>query len=397
MNRYEELDSIRGISSLVVMIGHHLMIFSVFQNYSYEDNKPFVMYLLKETPARLIFSSGNESVIIFFVLSGFVLYRSIQNNYDSYGSFLLKRICRIYIPYIVAILIAILCQTTMSEYGISHLSEWFNRSWTIESSLSLIVQHILLVGKYNTDAYNGVIWSLVHEMRISMIFPLVLMVCLRKTLRGSLLSLFSFSICSVLILLLFHSSLTLTSYALTLHYTVLFLLGALVAKYKENVIVFYSNRTKNEKIAWFLFAILLYMYEGLIGEIKLLNNFIFRDYVIAISACLFVILSLSVATLSSLLRNKYLLYLGKISYSLYLYHIISLFSLIYMLHEILPLPIILIFSLVFSFILAMLSYIFVEKFAFRVGKYVTKQANRKKKGLSVKNDLQNMNQTKAVK
>ncbi|MEK5111910.1 acyltransferase family protein [Bacillus sp. FSL R5-0677] len=397
MNRYEELDSIRGISSLVVMIGHHLMIFSVFQNYSYEDNKPFVMYLLKETPARLIFSSGNESVIIFFVLSGFVLYRSIQNNYDSYGSFLLKRICRIYIPYIVAILIAILCQTTMSEYGISHLSEWFNRSWTIESSLSLIVQHILLVGKYNTDAYNGVIWSLVHEMRISMIFPLVLMVCLRKTLRGSLLSLFSFSICSVLILLLFHSSLTLTSYALTLHYTVLFLLGALVAKYKENIIVFYSNRTKNEKIAWFLFAILLYMYEGLIGEIKLLNNFIFRDYVIAISACLFVILSLSVSTLSSLLRNKYLLYLGKISYSLYLYHIISLFSLIYMLHEILPLPIILIFSLVFSFILAMLSYIFVEKFAFRVGKYVTKQANRKKKGLSVKNDLQNMNQTKAVK
>ncbi|HFK1451511.1 acyltransferase [Bacillus cereus group sp. BfR-BA-01381] len=397
MDRYEELDSIRGISSLVVMIGHHLMIFSVFQNYSYEDNKPFVMYLLKETPARLIFSSGNESVIIFFVLSGFVLYRSIQNNYDSYGSFLLKRICRIYIPYIVAILIAILCQTTMSEYGISHLSEWFNRSWTIESSLSLIVQHILLVGKYNTDAYNGVIWSLVHEMRISIIFPLVLMVCLRKTLRDSLLILFSFSICSVGILLLFHSSLTLTSYALTLHYTVLFLLGALVAKYKNNVIVFYSNRTKNEKIAWFLLAILLYMYEGLIGEIKVLNNFILRDYVVAISACLFVILSLSVSTLSSLLRNKYLLYLGKISYSLYLYHIISLFSLIYMLHEILPLPIILIFSLVFSFILAMLSYISVEKFAFRVGKYVTKQANRKKKGLSVKNDVQNMNQTKAVK
>ncbi|UOB80509.1 acyltransferase [Bacillus sp. ZJS3] len=397
MNRYEELDSIRGISSLVVMIGHHLMIFSVFQNYSYEDNKPFVMYLLKETPARLIFSSGNESVIIFFVLSGFVLYRSIQNNYDSYVSFLLKRICRIYIPYIVAILIAILCQTTMSEYGISYLSEWFNRSWTIESSLSLIVQHILLVGKYNTDAYNGVIWSLVHEMRISIIFPLVLMVCLRKTLRDSLLTLFSFSICSVVILLLFHSSLTLTSYALTLHYTVLFLLGALVAKYKNNLIVFYSNRTKNEKIAWFLFAVLLYMYEGLVGEINLLNNFIFRDYVVAISACLFVILSLSVSTLSSLLRNKYLLYLGKISYSLYLYHIISLFSLIYMLHEILPLPIILIFSLVFSFILAMLSYIFVEKFAFRVGKYVTKQANRKKKGLSVKNDVQNMNQTKAVK
>ncbi|MDA1880475.1 MULTISPECIES: acyltransferase family protein [Bacillus cereus group] len=397
MDRYEELDSIRGISSLVVMIGHHLMIFSAFQNYSYEDNKPFVVYLLKETPARLVFSSGNESVIIFFVLSGFVLYRSIQKNYDSYRSFVLKRICRIYIPYIVAISIAIICQTTMSKYGISYLSEWFNRSWTIESSSSLIAQHILLVGKYNTDAYNGVIWSLVHEMRISVIFPLVLMVCLRKTLRYSLLSVFSFSICSVVILFLFHSSLTLTSYVLTLHYTVLFLLGALVAKYKNKLIVFYSNRTKNEKIAWFLFAILLYMYEGIIGEIKLLNNFIIRDYVVAISACLFVILSLSVSTLSSLLRNKYLLYLGKISYSLYLYHIISLFSLMYMLHEILPLPIILIFSLILSFILAMISYLFVEKFAFRIGKYIAKQSNLERKGLSVESELQDVIQTKAVK
>ncbi|MES9783585.1 acyltransferase [Bacillus thuringiensis] len=397
MKRYEELDSIRGISSLVVMIGHHLMIFSAFQNYSYEDNKPFVVYLLKETPARLIFSSGNESVIIFFVLSGFVLYESIQKNYSSYGSYLLKRICRIYIPYIVAIIIAIICQATISEYGISYLSEWFNRSWTIESSSSLIAQHILLVGKYNTDAYNGVIWSLVHEMRISIIFPLILMICLRKTLRCSLLLLFSFSICSVVILFLFRPGLTLTSYALTLHYTVLFLLGALVAKYKNNLIVFYSNCTKNTKITWFLFAILLFMYEGLIGEMKVLNNFIFRDYVVAISACLFVILSLSISTLSSLLRNKYLLYLGKISYSLYLYHIISLFSLIYMLHEILPLPIILIFSLVFSFILAMLSYIYVEKFAFRVGKYVTKQVNRKEKGLSVKSDLQDVIQKRAVK
>ncbi|PGM67144.1 acyltransferase [Bacillus cereus] len=397
MKRYEELDSIRGISSFLVMIGHHLMIFSAYQNYSYEDNKPFVVYLLKETPARLIFSSGNESVIIFFVLSGFVLYGSIQNNHSSYGSYLLKRICRIYIPYLVAISIAIICQATISEYGISYLSEWFNRSWTIESSLGLIAQHVLLVGKYNTDTYNSVIWSLVHEMRISIIFPLVLMVCLRNTVRYSLLSLFSFSICSVVILFLFRSSLTLTSYALTLHYTVLFLLGALVAKYKNNLIVFYSNCTKNTKIAWFLFAMLLFMYEGLIGEIKVLNNFIFRDYVVAISACLFVILSLSISTLSSLLHNKYLLYLGKISYSLYLYHIISLFSLIYVLHEILPLPIVLIFSLILSLILATISYVFVEKFAFRVGKYVTKRADRDKKELSVENDLQDVIQTKAVK
>ena len=104
------------------------------------------------------------------------------------------------------------------------------------------------------------------------------------------------------------------------------LLGALVAKYKNNLIVFIVIVLKIRKLHGFI-CDFTFMYEGLIGEIKVLNNFIFRDYVVAISASLFVILSLSISTLSSLLRNKYLLYLGKISYSLYLYHIISLFSL----------------------------------------------------------------------
>ncbi|MEH7460141.1 acyltransferase, partial [Bacillus sp. JJ1127] len=68
------------------------------------------------------------------------------------------------------------------------------------------------------------------------------------------------------------------------------------------------------------------------------------------------------------------------------YHIISLFSLIYMLHEILPLTIILLISFIFSFILATISYLFVEKFAFRLGKYVTKQPNLEKKELYVPSD-----------
>ena len=123
---------------------------------------------------------------------------------------------------------------------------------------------------------------------------------------------------------------------------------ALIAKYKNKLIVFIVIVLKHENCMVFI-CDFTFMYEGLIGEMKVLNNFIFRDYVVAISASLFVILSLSISTLSSLLRNKYLLYLGKISYSLYLYHIISLFSLIYMLHEILPLPIILIFHLFFVY------------------------------------------------
>ncbi len=68
-----------------------------------------------------------------------------------------------------------------------------------------------------------------------------------------------------------------------------------------------------------------------------------------------------------------------------------------MLHEIFPLPIVLILSLILSFILAIISYLFVEKFAFRIGKYITKQSNSEKKRLSVESELQDVVQTKAVK
>lgn len=59
------------------------------------------------------------------------------------------------------------------------------------------MQHILLIGKYNTDAYNSVIWSLVHEMRISIVFPLVLMICLRKTVPLSIALIMSFILATI--------------------------------------------------------------------------------------------------------------------------------------------------------------------------------------------------------
>ncbi|MDD1368627.1 acyltransferase, partial [Bacillus sp. MHSD17] len=49
------------------------------------------------------------------------------------------------------------------------------------------------------------------------------------------------------------------------------------------------------------------------------------------------------------------------------------------------------------FILAIISYLFVEKFAFRIGKYITKQSNLEKKGLSAESEMQDVIQTKAVK
>ncbi|WP_256942007.1 acyltransferase family protein [Bacillus thuringiensis] len=197
---------------------------------------PFLVFLLKETPALIITSSGNESATFFYVLSGFVLFCSIKYGQTTYYSYIIKRICRIYIPYIVAITVAILSQLLLSKYGIATLSDWFNRSWSVGYSNELSLQYISLIGNYNADSYNNVIWSLVHEMRISIIFPFVIVIFSRDKFEYSLLFICSLSITSVLLLYFFRQTLTLISLLLTIHYCVLFLFGSLTAKYKNNLI-----------------------------------------------------------------------------------------------------------------------------------------------------------------
>ncbi|ENQ3080956.1 acyltransferase family protein [Bacillus sp. WLY-B-L8] len=379
--RYKELDSLRGLAALFVVIGHHFMIFSVYENYHYEENGPFLIFLLKETPARIIFSSGNESVVFFFILSGFVLYKSIYSSQLSYCVYFLKRFCRIYIPYVVALFAAIICQFMFSDYGISSLSQWFNKSWTTVSSPTLILQHLLFIGVYNTDAYNNVIWSLVHEMRISIIFPVLLIFFFRNTFRYSVILLFSVNLVSIGCLILFHSTLTITSYTMTLHYSVLFLLGALLAKYKDQLTMYYSKKSAFIKFILFTIAIILYLYEGIIGEYPLLNNFLFRNYVVSLGACMFIILSMSSSFFSLFLSHKYFNYLGKISYSLYLYHAISLFSFIYIFYGQLPVGVILFISFLFSFIIASLAYVFIEKPITAVGNYITKGTKQYRKSI----------------
>ena len=78
--RYNALDSIRGLAALFVMLGHYL-------------------------PCKLVpwnfFLSGSESVIMFFMLSGFVLSNLLFNNKTTYYEYIIRRVFRIYPVYIL--------------------------------------------------------------------------------------------------------------------------------------------------------------------------------------------------------------------------------------------------------------------------------------------------------
>lgn len=87
MKKLAKLDAIRGIATIYVVI-HHIFIF-VEYNTGYRHDPGF-------------FSFGIEMLIIFFVLSGFVIELSFERSGDkSFKLFFTKRFLRVYIPLII--------------------------------------------------------------------------------------------------------------------------------------------------------------------------------------------------------------------------------------------------------------------------------------------------------
>lgn len=76
-NRFQELDALRGIAALMVVLFH------------------FTMY---RKEAELGFKLGTTGVDLFFMISGFVIYMSISNIKSS-SEFIINRISRLYPTY----------------------------------------------------------------------------------------------------------------------------------------------------------------------------------------------------------------------------------------------------------------------------------------------------------
>jgi peptidoglycan/LPS O-acetylase OafA/YrhL len=98
-HRYAKLDALRGIAALIVVVRHFVNIFP-------RDAYP-VADLLVKAPTRILFAA-HEAVLLFFLLSGFVLATSIISSGGlssgsmpsgaGYLTYVRKRVYRIYPP-----------------------------------------------------------------------------------------------------------------------------------------------------------------------------------------------------------------------------------------------------------------------------------------------------------
>ena len=163
---YKELDSLRGLAALTVMVHHILLVLPAF-TLPYASAMPGLVWLIRFTPLGIIMA-GREAVIFFFVLSGFVLALPFlrQQTVLPYGPFAIKRIFRIYPPYLIAVAFAILMNAACYRGPVPELSGWFAAFWKPHIDWHIAVQHLFLINSFNFDRFDPVIWSLVMEMRL---------------------------------------------------------------------------------------------------------------------------------------------------------------------------------------------------------------------------------------
>lgn len=385
--RLQELDALRGLAALTVVFHH----FESLLRPSHESAGMIRDACLKLlhgdgfhafvqaagatrvfdlTPAYFAVA-GHEPVVLFFVLSGFVLALPFyRGRAPSYTAFLTKRIFRIYVPYLVAIFFAILLNATISRGGIPGFNEWFNQTWRLPVTGGAIASHVLFLGKYDAYQFNTAIWSLVHEMRISLAFPAILFIAsLRLPFAAGVYG--TLSVAGTFLNHRFEEADA--GYFASLHYAALFGIGALIAKNRAEICRVYAMSSNLARAAFVFAGLSLYLY----GRFLSIPRYaISGDLAIGFGAGILVVLALASMRAQSLLAPSWCGFLGRVSYSLYLMHGTVLFALVYLLYPWAPWPVIGVLYVILALVCAQIGYRFVEAPAIEAGKALASRLGR---------------------
>jgi peptidoglycan/LPS O-acetylase OafA/YrhL len=315
--KFRYLDGLRGLAALVVVIDHFaISFFQAATDASVHPTHGILETAVQKTPLHLIVS-GNFSVCVFFILSGIVLSSKFFHTGDSkvVTASAIKRYPRLALPVIGCVLLAF---TLMSLHAFFNVpasritgSTWLVGFWRFHPNLfNAIYQGAVGIFIKGASTYNTVLWTMKIELIGSfVVFALLLLV---GKLR------YRYFVYLLLGLLFIQT------------YYVTFVLGiALCDRY-------YHRRTAPKASwHWAAWVPLLVASLGLASvPIGTLNGTWFAfagnllpagasvpDTAHIIGAFGLVMAILYTPTLQNLLIKKPVLYLGKISFSLYLTHL----------------------------------------------------------------------------
>lgn len=185
MANIKYLHIIRGFAALFVVLAHAKWPFWIggsafLENTSFSHLNIFNKLGLVQA---LSSSNGTAMVIVFYVLSGFIISYSYQKNKWTYRQFLVNRAARIYIPYLASAVLAgfvlWLAIRLAAPIFTNPVKDYHQRifvayteglnGWNFIKTLFFIKTE-----RINYFGFNYVYWSLLYEMLFYLFFPFIL-------------------------------------------------------------------------------------------------------------------------------------------------------------------------------------------------------------------------------
>jgi peptidoglycan/LPS O-acetylase OafA/YrhL len=296
--KIKSLDGLRGLAAICVFLGHIRQMSEV------------VIYV----PYRF-FEAGSSAVILFFVLSGYVLTYSHDKSNITYKQYCCRRIFRMYPAYYLSTLFSIILFFIIKPNKIDLYTPFFNEQFpSMIISTKVIIERLLLIVQ-DSNPINVVTWTLTHEVIISVIM-LPILFKFKKIFNNYLIALVTIILCWQIGH--FHNIYTITK---SFKFFVFFYMGYL-AFYNHHKLKYIAS-LKLLPLYLFLFASVYFTY----GHSLSIDILAGLGSVGLISCCLYN------KYFAKLLESRIVQFYGKISYSFYLFHMPILYLVVYTLRS----------------------------------------------------------------
>lgn len=170
-SRERSLDGLRGLAALVVVLHHSLLCIPALADPYFPStrNAPVgsLARALTWTPLHLVWAGG-EAVLLFFVLSGYVLMRWEQRGMNL-RAYYPQRLARLYLPVIPAVVLGTALVVLVPRLHDAALGPWI--AGHPGASAKGVVKDLVLV--LGPSKAISPLWSLSYEVLYSVAAPLV--------------------------------------------------------------------------------------------------------------------------------------------------------------------------------------------------------------------------------
>lgn len=164
---------LRGICAIQVFLSHALNIYYIDWIAHFND-----------TPFRF-FYDGSCAVVVFFVLSGYLYYKEEPLSWHKYLHGIKKKCFRIFPAYWLSLILGFAFCNLYIKGGVTggNLTKWSEMFWRQEVPIIELIKNVFVLIPHNWDTINPASWYIEVEVQMFILMPLIIS-CYNKLVQG---------------------------------------------------------------------------------------------------------------------------------------------------------------------------------------------------------------------